>query len=416
MGVLSINSNLSAQAATRRLGQVDARLGTSLERLSTGMRINRASDDPAGLAVSSTLETRGRLYGQADRNIRDGLSALDILDGALDGQSNILIRLSELAEQSANGSLSSKQRQALQVEYSQLQKEFNRIAETTVFNGQKLAFANHGGTSNLVLQTGISGSSTSTLGTRLSDTGAASGTLGLNQLVAETVGNINDFTDFGQSAPTRAQILDRYGVVYRVDIDTGGGQSQEIFLVLFADPGNTDVVVRGLVQRPNSDAYDIAQFSDDKVSSDAIGFDYDSTTGTLARPGNDWSFDVEGVGNFTLDFNALRATNSANSAIDFSGIESVTRSRAALDATQARLAEFSTLRGQLGAAASRLNANLALTAANKENTAAALSRLRDVDVAAETSQMTTQQILRQAATAVLAQANQQPALALQLLK
>lgn len=410
MGILSINSNLSAQAATRRLGQVDARLGSALERLSTGMRINRSSDDPAGLAVASSLETRGRLFGQADRNIRDGLSAIDILDGALGEQSNILIRLAELAEQSANGSLSTTQRAALQIEYQQLQQEFHRVAETAIFNGQKLARSNHGGASSLSLQTGITGAVNSLLSTPLSDSGALSGNIGLSQLPG--IGSEwTDFEIFAGTNPTREQIRDRYAFSLRVDLETGGA-ARDIYLVFFSDGAGT-VYVGGLEQvAAGSNGYILTAFQDDKVGMDSVDLTVDAQ-GRLSR--GDYSVQTDSGATLNLDVAALRATNAAQSALDFTGIESIARARVALDVTQARLGELASLRGQVGAAASRLNTSLALTAGNRETNAAALSRLRDVDVAAESSQMVTQQILRQAATAVLAQANQQPALALELL-
>ena len=135
---LNIRTNLPSIAAQRNLAQSTSRLQTAYERLSSGLRINRASDDAAGLAIAETLKADARIATVAIRNANDGISIIAITDGAIAQITNIMSRLAELASQSANGVYSNGQRSALQLEFSALLSEVERIAITTEFNGLKL--------------------------------------------------------------------------------------------------------------------------------------------------------------------------------------------------------------------------------------------------------------------------------------
>ena len=145
---ITIGSNIASLQAQRQLGKATDENSKVLERLSSGLRINSASDDAAGLAVSSSLKADTRIYTQAIRNVSDGVSVLNIAQGALDSLTNIVIRQKELAEQSANGVYSDKQRKALQTESDALTNEYNRVTQTTKFNGINL-FDLSSGTINL---------------------------------------------------------------------------------------------------------------------------------------------------------------------------------------------------------------------------------------------------------------------------
>ncbi len=134
----SIGSNINALVAQRMLSQNESAMGSALQRLSSGLRINNASDDAAGLAVSSSLSARSRVYSQSIRNANDGISALNIADSALSQLSSIATRLQELANSSANGSLGRVQRVSNDKEATALTDEFNRIVATTTFNGRVL--------------------------------------------------------------------------------------------------------------------------------------------------------------------------------------------------------------------------------------------------------------------------------------
>ncbi len=137
MGI-TIGSNIMSLRAQRQLGQASDRLSSTFERLSSGQRINRASDDAAGLAISETLNVNSQVYAQAVRNINDGLSLLNIAEGAVRELSSIVIRQKELAQQAANGVLSNSQRLSLDKEANELVSEYNRIVQTTTFNGRSM--------------------------------------------------------------------------------------------------------------------------------------------------------------------------------------------------------------------------------------------------------------------------------------
>lgn len=284
---ITINTNVAALNAQRRLGQSTGELRTSFEKLSSGLRIVRAKDDAAGLAIADSLRADGRIASVAIRNANDGVSLISIADGALSEVGNVLSRMAELAEQSANGVLASSQRSALDSEFSALGSEIQRIAVTTTFNGLNLL----SGGATVQLQVGFNSSSNS----QISFTGVQ-GTL----------------TSLGLSS---------------------GGSAQLIFSL--------------------------------------------NAAGTAA--------------------------NGQASALS------------ALDAVKLAIGSLTTSRGTLGAAESRLSVAVNSLQVARENFASAESQIRDVDVAQEAANLTRLNILQQAGAAVLAQANQQPALALSLL-
>ena len=150
MAAVSLNSNLAALRAERSLNASSAELSSTLERLSSGKRINQASDDAAGLAVSSTLNATARIHTQAARNVNDGISFLNVADGATSALKDILFRLRELSTQSSNGTLSNPQRQSLDKEAQGLQAEYGRILDTTSFNGIRVF-----GSGDVTVQAGI---------------------------------------------------------------------------------------------------------------------------------------------------------------------------------------------------------------------------------------------------------------------
>lgn len=284
---LSLGSNIASLQAQRKLASSTLQLGQSYEKLSSGQRINRASDDAAGLAIADALKADQRIAGVAIRNANDGISTIGIADSALSEIGNVLSRLAELSEQSANGVFSTTQRSALQNEFTALASEIERIAVTTTFNGVALL----SGGSQLTLQVGFSSASTS------------------------------------------------------------------------------------------------------QVS-------FSGVQGTLASLG-------------------LAAANSSALTYSISGIsisEGQQASRSALDSVRAAISSLASTRGALGAVESRLNVAINNLAVARENFAAAESRIRDVDVASEAAELTRLGILQQAGASILAQANQQPSLALSLLR
>ncbi len=283
---ITLGTNIASLQAQRRLGLSSNGLANTFEKLSSGQRINRAADDAAGLAIADALRASQRVAGVAIRNANDGISVIAIADAALDQISQVLTRLAELSEQSANGVFSVVQRSALSNEFLALASEIERIAVTTEFNGVKLLSGN----SQVSLQVGFNSASTS-------------------------------------------QII------------------------------------------------------------------YSGVQGTLASLG------LAPTGTSILTY----SVNGASIELGQSA------ARLALDAVQNAIGSITSTRGTLGAAESRLRVTINNLSVARENFASAESRIRDVDVAVEAAELTRLGILQQAGAAVLAQANQQPSLALQLL-
>jgi flagellin len=148
---ITVNTNIAALNAQRRLSSSTGDLRQSFERLSSGLRIVRARDDAAGMAIADSLRADSRIASVAIRNANDGISLVSIADGALDQMANVLTRMAELAEQSANGTLGAPQRSALGQEFDNLASEIQRIAETTKFNDLLLL----SGGANVSLQVGL---------------------------------------------------------------------------------------------------------------------------------------------------------------------------------------------------------------------------------------------------------------------
>jgi len=278
---LRVNTNVASLNAQRHLYNTTSRFGKSMERLSSGLRINRSGDDAAGLAISESLKSDIRALQQASRNAADGISLVQTAEGSLDEVNNILLRLRELAEQAATETLGAKERDYLDAEFQELLDEVDRISETAEFNGIKL--------------------------------------------------------------------LDGSALQLRVQVGIG------------TDPATSTVSI------------DLTQ----PMSSDALSL----TTGVVRIDGTNG--DV---------------------------------ARVAIGLITAATGTVSSLRANFGAAQNRFETSIRNIAMTAENLSAANSRIRDVDVALETSNMTSLQILQQAGVAILGQANANSQLALNLLQ
>ena len=183
-----IFNNIPSITAQRLLGQNNDRLAKSIERISSGIRINRGADDAAGLAISEGLRSDIRALRQATRNANDGMSLINVTEGALNEQSGILIRLRELASQAATGTVGSTERQTVQLEFSALRNELTRIAQTTEFNGTGLIdgtlASSASSTDHVLIQIGIDSSTNSrlNLNTEIDLAAVTSSVLGIHTL------------------------------------------------------------------------------------------------------------------------------------------------------------------------------------------------------------------------------------------
>jgi flagellin len=274
---LFINTNVGSLNAQKNLNKAQSTLQTSFQRLSSGFRVNSASDDAAGLGVSESLKSRIRSFKVAERNTSNAISMANTAEGGLNEISGIIVRMRELAVQSANGDLTSTDRGYVDTEFALLKEEIDRLAETTEFNGKELL------------------------------------------------------------AGTAASISFQVGI-------------------------------------------------------------------------NTTSFDT-----IAVDFGGISVSNLGLSGISVGGA-TATNATAAIDAIDTALGQVSTSRAEFGAAANRLGIAVANSQTMRTNLEAANSVIRDVDVAAETAVLARSQVLLQAGTSVLAQANQTPVLALSLLR
>lgn len=215
MTSLKIGSNISSLKAQRQLSKATGELSTIYERLSSGLRINKASDDSAGISIVSSLESDKRVYSQGIRNLNDGISLLNIADGTLNELSSIVTRLQELAEQSSNGVYSLTQRKALDAEAQALSQEYFRVERSTTFNGKSLFAAEFG---NLALQAGYgaNGGITSNLGGAIS-TGAFS------QIFTNTNTGAQDSALGDLNGDGNLDMVSANGTSLYVSLGTGGG-------------------------------------------------------------------------------------------------------------------------------------------------------------------------------------------------
>jgi len=373
-----ISTNISSLNAQRNLTTSQGTLATSLQRLSSGLRINSAKDDAAGLAISERMSTQIRGLNQATRNANDGISLAQVAEGALAGIGNALQRIRELAVQSANATNSASDRAALDVEAQQLSAEVQRIASSTDFNGVNLL---DGTFANQQFQVGANANETITVS---AITNAQVANLGSSTTAAVTGAAATAFT-----AITAGHLLINTVSVGAVAADTSATDRA----AGIRDAINSVADTTG-VYATNDTATTITLTSDATITVGAFGATASTAiTGLTAGP----TATVPATGFTALDLNT---TTGANLAIGF---------------MDSALTEVNTTRATLGALQSRFESVVANLSINSENLSAARSRIRDADFAAETANLTRSQILQQAGTAMLAQANSAPQNVLSLL-
>jgi flagellin len=349
---------------------------------------------------------------------------LNIIGSTIAEQKSILTRLSELAEQSANGVYSSEQRDAMNNEYQALVKEFGRIAESTEFNGQKLLLGGRGDNAlNFAIQAGIDGDVNSIINLLAGDTGSFSGSVyytndfitagaGSYDPPPDGVGDIDDVTalfNLRSSGGSFEEISSFFGqTLLSYEVQDSNGELKNIYGSLYLLGGQVAVefweeTSEGVYELVTGGNSFTTQALQDDFTTLNLTFN-DSSTATL-------SLDLRGLDLYTGVGNA----GDQQSSIEFTGVETADRSLAALTRLDKRLNELSQIEGRLGAVQSRLETARNVVDVSRENYLSAESRIRDADIAEESSNLTRLGILQQASSAVLAQANLQPSLALSLL-
>ena len=384
---LTVNTNVSSLNAQRNLSASGADLATSMERLSSGMRINSAKDDAAGLQISNRLTSQINGLAVAQRNANDGISMAQTAEGALQESTSILQRMRELALQSANGSNSSDDRDSLQKEVSALQEELTRIADTTSFGGQNLLDGNYGTKS---FQVGANANETidMTLGSfRAKDLGEEKAkTLSFAAFDSTKIGAVDEKLTF---------VIDTVST----ELNISAGDSAEDFV----NAANATLNEQGVHARFDKNGA-IEFYADNTVSAVAIGSDITGDAGVV--PTTSAAGTIGLINTFTVSENINTIDISAD---DGFGAQS------AIASIDTALKKIDDQRADLGAIQNRFDHTISNLANIQENVSASRSRIQDTDFATETAQMTKNQILQQAGTSILSQANQIPQAAISLL-
>ena len=384
-----INTNVMSLNSQRNLATNSASLATTIQRLSSGLRINSAKDDAAGLAISERFSTQIRGMNQAARNANDGISLAQTAEGALGEIGNNLQRIRELAVQSRNATNSADDRAALQKEVSQLKSEIDRVADQTSFNGTKLL---DGSFTAQAFQVGANQGQTITVD-NITDANIAS-------LGAWTEPSTTTYTQTTAAATATAFATGVSMDINGVTITTADGAAdaaaataaiKTAFDAAKADPTNTALA-------------NVTMAADGSITSTDASL-------TLANLTN-----VSGVTAGTTAGTATEVAGAAHTGFADLDISTVGGADNAILAMDAALNSVNSARADLGAVQNRFTSVIANLNTTAENLTASRSRIRDTDFAKETAELTRTQILTQAGTAMLAQANQAPQGVLSLLR
>jgi flagellin len=388
---LRINQNIAALNAHRNLVATDNALSKSLERLSSGFRINRAADDAAGLAISEKLRAQVRGLAQAIRNAQDGISMIQTAEGALNEVHAMLQRMRELALQAANDTLSAEDRAAINQEIQQLRAEIDNVSGRTTFNGKKLLdgslVTSLAATSELRDNLAVTGGTESAFVTKVDVSAARPGTTytltgsGTSLTLTRADGVAQTITVSAISAGG-SQVLDFSQLGVRITVASSGGISAANLVTALTAAANDTITT--------ASGSGSANFQVGPAAGDSISVSFAK-----------------------VDVAALGLTTALD---NFNTTQSVANAQALVTAVDSAVNTVSTQRGKYGAAQNRLEHTVASLGVAQENMSAAESRIRDVDMAQEMVQFTRNQILLQAGTAMLAQANAAPQVVLQLLR
>jgi len=471
-----INTNIASLNAQRNMNKSQDALGVSLQRLSTGLRINSAKDDAAGLAIAERFTTQIRGINQAVRNANDGISLAQTAEGALGEITNNLQRIRELAVQSANATNSSSDRAALQTEVSQLISEVDRVAQQSKFNGVALldgSFASKqfqvGADANQTITiNSIASARTSALGASYSATSVSTAdvnttaTNGSNVAIngVSVIASSSDGVSFAggtYSALAKVQAINASGIANVtasvIATDTTAGAD-----VTDAALADNDLVINGVnigvvAAAGSVDSTGAAIIAKINTHSAATGVvaSYDTTNDDItltASDGRNITVTATGAGTTASGFAtgtntatgriSLTSTGTAGLTVTGTGaiigspadasatqtgtavsqldISTVNGANTAMNSIDAALTSVNNSRASLGAFQNRFSSVVANLQTTSENLSASRSRIQDADFAAETASMTKSQVLQQAGVAILAQANALPQNVLSLLR
>ena len=394
---LTVNTNVSSLNAQRNLTKSGEGLATSMERLSSGMRINSAKDDAAGLQISSRLTSQINGLSVAQRNANDGISMAQTAEGAMQASTDILQRMRELALQSANGSNSAEDRESLQKEVVALTSELTRIAETTSFGGQQLLDGSFG-----------------SKGFQVGANAAETITMSLGDISADALGSTTrspaagTFTAADVTALIAEGATGDKGSVTFTHTDTSGAETE-----IVVDLSNvTDLGSFSSALNASLNGLGVTASVNGTASVDLAGTVLQGETLTsVAETGDGVPHSIAGTAT-SVDATAGNQVTTVAEDID---ISTAVGSGNALAIIDNALGEINESRASLGAVQNRFEHTISNLSNIEENVSASRSRIQDTDFATETAEMTKNQILQQAGTSILSQANQIPQAAISLL-
>ena len=395
-----INTNTMSLNAQRNLSSSGASLATTIQRLSSGLRINSAKDDAAGLAISERFSTQIRGLDVAVRNANDGISLAQVAEGSLTEIGNNLQRIRELSVQSANATNSASDRAALNAEVKQLTSEIDRVAKQADFNGTKLL---DGSFSSQLFQVGAN----------------AGQAIAIDKVVdakANALGNVKFAADRVATTDAAAATSDgklsglTLNGVTISDINWSAGSTGVDVAKAVSNGINAQMGETGLrATVSTTGGITLESLKADKDVTFAAGT-ITGGAGTVAVPVAATQIGLTGVTAVTA------AATAAASFVSTLDISSVKGAQQALEIVDKALTGVNGARADLGAVQNRFTSVVANLQSSSENLAASRSRIRDTDFAKETAELTRTQILQQAGTAMLAQANQVPQNVLSLLR
>ena len=483
---LTVNTNVSSLNAQRNLTKSGDGLATSMERLASGMRINSAKDDAAGLQISNRLTSQINGLAVAQRNANDGISMAQTAEGALGESTNILQRMRELALQSANGSNSAEDRESLQKEVAALQTELTRIADTTSFGGQNLLDGTYGtkafqvgANANETIDLTLNAFGADKIGSDKYDTtGSVTGgivTGAANSITAVAAGDGFKISSNGGNATAEITYADNATskeiatAINTASSDNSVGVKAEVKNEVTLSSFSANSSGKDVTLTINGQAVNVTDFNAKDLTALASAINSNSNTGVTAELDLDDPSKLKLVGDDDISLQFTEPTNStavtmqiesndggtqttdvadsyiavgdieltssegfqfegasaqvfgaATASSDLDSVEQVNistqdGSQDALNVIDAAIAAIDEQRADLGAIQNRFGHTISNLANIHENVSSSRSRIQDTDFATETAQMTKNQILQQAGTSILSQANQIPQAAISLL-
>ncbi|CAM3564725.1 flagellin [Paracidovorax anthurii] len=405
----TINTNIASINAQRNLSLSQSSLATSMQRLSSGVRVNSAKDDAAGLAIAERMNTQVRGLAVASRNANDGISLAQTAEGALGKVGDMLQRMRELAVQASNATNSKADRTALQAEVKQLTDEIDRVSKQTTFNGQKILDGSFAGA---LFQVGANSGDNVTLGS-LADT-RSSGLANISYSSTATAISVDasdtTITGFNTAIPagTLTIAVNMGSTSTTIDLGAikaaGSGVERMGQIMSAINNKSADTGVTAFLTKKDDGTYDL-EFASGKL-----------TDGTPPVPATVTftGFSVADTG-FTAP-TLTAATGTAQKGIDTVNIDTQKDAWIALKKIDSAIDQVNSARADLGALQSRFESAIANIDIQAENMSAARGRIMDADFAKETANLSRTQILQQAGTAMVAQANQLPQQVLKLLQ